>query len=514
MGISNAITVLIGTCIILTSDQVDCGSISGAPQQKQQTMTHSSSGYNWEQSWNSQTTNQITTITTSTSGTIPPDAGLNRGAASKWSYQYSYSSNSDDDQKSTGFVGDPSSSAPNNSSGDGNPVPSYPVDGGSSKSNPVTQDSSKSIYRGETYSPPKPVVEVPNNRKEALPPPQPKYNNTKSPGLSRSSPTNAGDNSNIVVPPLTNARYTGAKTKKLPLPDTSDGSSDVTVGGEDPPELPSSDMTEDKANHSDPPSSDMTEDKANHSDPPSSDMTEDKANHSDPPSPDFPGEKGNASNPPASKPASTGAIDFLNRESSNKTREGRKPSPSPAGPMQDWLDAHNNYRSQYGVRSLTWSEDLVEAARRQTDKCVWKHTKHNKYGENIAAGQNSASEVVLAWVEGPNEREIWNPGSATPTHFTQVVWKETVQIGCAFKTCETIEGSNLPQSPVKLWACEYHPKGNVGGEYVQNVLAGAGGKPLASAASSAYASVDPDDSDHAKAGGSGLSRTTFFPAPE
>ncbi|POW01722.1 hypothetical protein PSTT_12288 [Puccinia striiformis] len=502
-------------------------------------MTHSSSGYNWEQSWNSQTTNRITTITTSTSGTIPPDAGLNRGAASKWSYQYSYSSNSDDDQKSTGFVGDSSSSAPNNSSGDGNPVPSYPVDGGSSKSNPVTQDSSKSIYRGETYSPPKPVVEVPNNRKEALPPPQPKYNNTKSPGLSRSSPTNAGDNSNIVVPPLTNARYTGAKTKKLPLPDTSDGSSDVTVGGEDPPELPSSDMTEDKANHSDPPSSDMTEDKANHSDPPSSDMTEDKANHSDPPSPDFPGEKGNASNPPASKPASTGAIDFLNRESSNKTREGRKPSPSPAGPMQDWLDAHNNYRSQYGVRSLTWSEDLVEAARRQTDKCVWKHTKHNKYGE-VSISQLSefpASKILIVSVHPLFEFRISLPDRTalqkscslglkdqtnvrfgTPAqllpHTSHRLYGKKLCKSVCFQNMRTIEGSNLPQSPVKLWACEYHPKGNVGGEYVQNVLAGAGGKPLASAASSAYASVDPDDSDHAKAGGSGLSRTTFFPAPE
>jgi hypothetical protein len=160
---------------------------------------------------------------------------------------------------------------------------------------------------------------------------------------------------------------------------------------------------------------------------------------------------------------------------------------------------------------LTWSEDLVEAAKKEADKCVWKHTKHDEFGEvsanlrslwndlpgfvlvnilscfifkikNIAAGQNSASEVVIAWVEGPNEREVWNPSSAVATHFTrkhnrviqnsschfltnidmtmtisEVVWKDTKQIGCAFRSCETIAGSNLPQSPVMFWACEYHP---------------------------------------------------------
>ena len=49
---------------------------------------------------------------------------------------------------------------------------------------------------------------------------------------------------------------------------------------------------------------------------------------------------------------------------------------------------------------------------------------------------------------------------------------------------------------------------------MKNVLAAAGGKPLASAGSAAFASVDPDDPSRALAGGKGVSKTIFSPAPE
>ncbi|EFP81494.1 hypothetical protein PGT21_002471 [Puccinia graminis f. sp. tritici] len=429
--------ILLLTSILLAPGQVANWSIPGAPQHKPlHAKRHSSSMYNWEQSWNSQTNNQITTITTSTSGTIPPDSGLHQGAASTWSYQYCYSSSSDDNQdNSAASFGDSSSTFPASQSGAGSDsgfsdeFASVP---GSSNTTPVVNSPPKPVRQEQTYSPPKPSVEVPSIPKDLSPTPQPKYANvTKSPGLPRSSALSAGDTS----------RYSSTKSDSPSLLST--------------PNPESTDNKEDKKE---------------------------------------------SSRLPALSDSDTGGT--------------KKLTPSPSGSHQDWLDSHNNYRSQYGVKSLTWSEDLVEAARSEVEKCVWKHTKHNQYGENIAAGQNSPSEVVVAWVEGPNERDIFSPDSATPTHFTQVVWKETEQIGCAVKSCETIEGSNLPQAPVKLWACEYHPKGNVGGQYAKNVLAAAGGKPLAAAGSSAFASVDPDDPSRAKAGGSGLSRTTFFPAPE
>ncbi|CAH7674232.1 CAP domain-containing protein [Phakopsora pachyrhizi] len=146
--------------------------------------------------------------------------------------------------------------------------------------------------------------------------------------------------------------------------------------------------------------------------------------------------------------------------------------------QQMWLSIHNSYRSQYGVSSLEWSDELSQLASSRAEKCVWEHTKNNPNGENLAAGQEDATSTVVAWVEGPNEREVWNPSSPSYSHFTQVVWKDTRQVGCASQSCRTIKGSSLPQSPVLLWVCQYHPPGNVEGEYNDNVLAHAGGTPL------------------------------------
>ncbi|KNZ50044.1 hypothetical protein VP01_462g3 [Puccinia sorghi] len=447
MGISNVITIMILSSISLAPDQVANLSIPGAPQDNPP--QPGPPKYSWEQSWHSETNNQVTTVTTSTSGTIPPNSGFGHGASNAWSYQYSYSSSSDDSQDSATSSGNLSSSFQNTSS-DIAHVPSFSSAAGSSYPNRVVDSSTTPMRKVEVSSSPKPTVDAQGRHKDASPTSQSKHRNTKSPGLPRSSASNAaGDTASKSVSPSTHSRYQGVKPSRLPFSNTIDNGNRT-----------------------------------------SPDTTEGKEH-------------------PLYSPVLPGRI-----ATANHTRAREKSDSSATGLFQDWLDAHNNYRSQYGVESLTWSEDLVEVASSQADKCIWKHTSHNEYGENIAAGQNSASDVVTAWVEGPNERDAWNPESATPTHFTQVVWKETKQIGCAFKTCETIAGTSLPQSPVKLWACEYHPKGNIGGEYVKNVLAAAGGRPLAAAATAAFASVDPDDPSRAKAGSGGVTSTTFLPAPE
>jgi hypothetical protein len=45
-------------------------------------------------------------------------------------------------------------------------------------------------------------------------------------------------------------------------------------------------------------------------------------------------------------------------------------------------------------------------------------------------------------------------------HFTQVVWRQTTQLGCGVSTCRGMD----------IWVCEYDPPGNVQGQYRQNVL--------------------------------------------
>jgi len=45
-------------------------------------------------------------------------------------------------------------------------------------------------------------------------------------------------------------------------------------------------------------------------------------------------------------------------------------------------------------------------------------------------------------------------------HFTQVVWRDTRQVGCGMSQCNGLD----------VWICQYSPPGNVEGQYRENVL--------------------------------------------
>ncbi|POW06066.1 hypothetical protein PSTT_09305, partial [Puccinia striiformis] len=174
-------------------------------------------------------------------------------------------------------------------------------------------------------------------------------------------------------------------------------------------------------------------------------------------------------------------------------------TPSYSGPkiftsssdIKQWLDQHNKFRAQYKAAPLKWSETLVAASKRLTDTCVWRHTQNNRFGENMSAGQTSIREVVTGWVAGPDERDSYSGGNTEPSHFTQVVWQATTEVGCHKATCRDVRGANLPQSPVTFWACNYNPAGNVIGEIAQNVKAAPGVLLAASQALSTSRSVNP-----------------------
>lgn len=146
--------------------------------------------------------------------------------------------------------------------------------------------------------------------------------------------------------------------------------------------------------------------------------------------------------------------------------------------IKRWLDSHNKFRAQYSAGPLKWSEELVAASKRLTDTCVWRHTQNNPFGENMSAGQKSIEEVVSGWVTGPDEKNSYTGGNTEPSHFTQVVWEATTEVGCYQGMCQDVRGANLPQSPVTFWACNYNPPGNVIGEIAKNVKAAPGGRPL------------------------------------
>ncbi|KAM9924640.1 hypothetical protein OXX59_004397 [Metschnikowia pulcherrima] len=128
------------------------------------------------------------------------------------------------------------------------------------------------------------------------------------------------------------------------------------------------------------------------------------------------------------------------------------------------LDSHNTYRAQHGVGALSWAEGPYSYAKNNADNydCsgILTHT-HGQYGENLAAGFPSGPAAVTAWyVEGETfDFSAYNEYN----HFTQLVWKDTTKVGCAYKDCSA-EGWQL------YVVCEYDPVGNVIGQEQQNVL--------------------------------------------
>ncbi|KAJ2928781.1 hypothetical protein H1R20_g8314, partial [Candolleomyces eurysporus] len=135
------------------------------------------------------------------------------------------------------------------------------------------------------------------------------------------------------------------------------------------------------------------------------------------------------------------------------------------GDIADYLAGHNTIRRNHGASDLTWSDELASAAQRWANNCEWKHSGGavGPFGENLAAGTNLGIRAAIKlWTDEVSE---YNPANPKFSHFTQVVWKGTTQVGCAVQTCTGILGN----SPAKFYVCEYNPPGNVAGRFGENV---------------------------------------------
>ncbi|RPD62842.1 PR-1-like protein [Lentinus tigrinus ALCF2SS1-6] len=135
-----------------------------------------------------------------------------------------------------------------------------------------------------------------------------------------------------------------------------------------------------------------------------------------------------------------------------------------------YLSAHNTVRSQHRVSALTWSSDLAAKAQSWANGCVFQHSggKLGPYGENLAAGTGSSYGIATAIKSWTDEVSQYNASNPQPSHFTQVVWKGTTQVGCAVAICSNIFPAKY--GPAKYYVCEYSPQGNIIGQFPQNVF--------------------------------------------
>jgi pathogenesis-related protein 1 len=129
--------------------------------------------------------------------------------------------------------------------------------------------------------------------------------------------------------------------------------------------------------------------------------------------------------------------------------------------MQTMLDAHNAVRARHCAPPMSWSPALAASAQQWANRCVFNHDRNNPYGENLAWGTRlSAREAFGLWYEEISQYNWRAPGFGPAGHFTQVIWRDSRQLGCAAARC----GDEV------YWVCRYAPAGNVGNEYQANVL--------------------------------------------
>ncbi|KAK8263483.1 hypothetical protein V6Z11_D12G045400 [Gossypium hirsutum] len=112
---------------------------------------------------------------------------------------------------------------------------------------------------------------------------------------------------------------------------------------------------------------------------------------------------------------------------------------------QDYLNAHNRARAAVGVGPMTWDNTVAAyaenyAKQRKAD-CNLVHSG-GRYGENLAwsSADLSGTHAVNMWVCG---------------HYTQVVWRNSVHLGCAKVKCNN-GGTFI--------VCNYSPRGNIVGQ--------------------------------------------------
>lgn len=138
----------------------------------------------------------------------------------------------------------------------------------------------------------------------------------------------------------------------------------------------------------------------------------------------------------------------------NQARASAKPTPSPALP------------------ALTWSPEAAKVAQSWASQCRFEHNpKRGPYGENLAAaappGSKTNAQAVQDWAsEAADYAYSKNTCAAGKVcgHYTQLVWRNTTQVGCATVTCTKNSPFGAQFPTWQLWVCDYSPPGNYVGE--------------------------------------------------
>lgn len=137
------------------------------------------------------------------------------------------------------------------------------------------------------------------------------------------------------------------------------------------------------------------------------------------------------------------------------------------------LDIHNEYRRDHGAPPLVLSKDLCKISQKWAEELARKdamaYSLNSDYGESIYCGWSpdpstriTARDCVDKWYSEINDFSFGQePEILTCGHFTQIVWKDTKELGI---------GSAKSKSGKLYVVANYNPPGNYTGQFATKVL--------------------------------------------
>jgi uncharacterized protein YkwD len=149
------------------------------------------------------------------------------------------------------------------------------------------------------------------------------------------------------------------------------------------------------------------------------------------------------------------------------------PDPPPGGggsepaELAGILAAHNATRASVGVAPMRWNDSLESLAGGFIADCQFAHSTSQQrsntagfqyIGENLYQSggfQPTGMQINEAWASEESDYDYGsNSCSGVCGHYTQIVWEDSTDLGCAMKQC----GNGY------LVSCEYGPGGNIIGQ--------------------------------------------------
>ncbi|MEO1655533.1 MAG: CAP domain-containing protein, partial [Bacteroidota bacterium] len=166
-------------------------------------------------------------------------------------------------------------------------------------------------------------------------------------------------------------------------------------------------------------------------------------------------------------------ISLSNVPSPSNRPTGNNPSANSGDFKATMLKEHNYWRAQLGITPLKWSRELAVYAQEWANElkrrgCELEHRPRNgqftqKYGENLYYGykgfHGSPQDATDSWA---SERKYFNFETLEwdwrdSGHYTQMIWENTTEVGCAKVECTDANGTRV------IWVCNYNPAGNYPG---------------------------------------------------